>query len=376
MLNTKLQQDIVWYTNNISVISKGVEKVNEELIQKVFNKVDPTTEPKTTLTDQDNKIFTELEIDECNINLPRTRQFMDRFHVFDNAPKSRDSKVKNALSIMRRLIIQATIQFDADDFDSVVKHLSEKKEFDSMDQLLDHFYFNREWWYRRVRVYPPTHFKGMSNIDAVKEFLEKANGLKEVLLPVLPNLDSYLEGIKTMFCEGKLSETFDVQNYQADGQDIHGLSLWLRRRGSNRSENLHQKMKIAFGTRSYGAEVGHFLLLLVSYRYNLTTGYRRDGKYNFGMSRLDIIDRIQIWNEQIFNVNIFPSHENSFQFKPIEDFIAVGIGPLNYKKEFLHLSKKPHQSLKGDLQFVAVRMLVEGPPLSIHLKEEKKLFST
>ena len=58
------------------------------------------------------------------------------------------------------------------------------------------------------------------------------------------------------------------------------------------------------------------------------------------MSRLDIIDRIQIWNEQIFNVNIFPSHENSFQFKPIEDFIAVGIGPLNYKKEFLHLSKK------------------------------------
>ena len=51
MLNTKLQQDIVWYTNNISVISKGVEKVNEELIQKVFNKVDPITEPKTTLTD-------------------------------------------------------------------------------------------------------------------------------------------------------------------------------------------------------------------------------------------------------------------------------------------------------------------------------------
>ena len=97
MLNTKLQQEIVWYTNSISVISKGVEKVDEELIQKVFNKIDPTTEPKTTLIDQDNKIVTELEIDECNINLPRTRQFMDRFHVFDNAPKSRDSKIKKCI---------------------------------------------------------------------------------------------------------------------------------------------------------------------------------------------------------------------------------------------------------------------------------------
>ena len=122
MLNTKLQQDIVWYTSNISVISKGIEKVDEELIQKVINNIDQQKVQKETLSNHDSKIITELEIDECNINLPRTRQFMDRFHVFDNAPKARDSQVKNALSIMRRLIIQATIQFDADDFDSVVKH--------------------------------------------------------------------------------------------------------------------------------------------------------------------------------------------------------------------------------------------------------------
>ena len=89
-------------------------------------------------------------------------------------------------------------------------------------------------------------------------------------------------------------------------------------------------MKISFGTRSYEAEVGHFLLLLVSFCYNITTSYRRDGKYNFRMTRLDIIDQIQIPNEQIFNVDIFPAHGNYFQFKAIEDFSAVGIGPLNY----------------------------------------------
>ena len=85
-----------------------------------------------------------MEIDECTINLPRTRQVMDWFHVFDNSPKSMDPSVKNALRIMRRLIIQVTIQFNTDDFDPVVKLLSKKKQLDNMDQLLDHFYYNHK----------------------------------------------------------------------------------------------------------------------------------------------------------------------------------------------------------------------------------------
>ena len=36
-----------------------------------------------------------------------------------------------------------------------------------MDELFDPFYYNHEWWYRRVHVYLPTHQKVMSISNAV-----------------------------------------------------------------------------------------------------------------------------------------------------------------------------------------------------------------
>lgn len=192
----------------------------------------------------------------------------------------------------------------------------------------------------------------------------------------LPKIKEYFDNLKSMFLERKLSETFDVQNYQYDGTDRNGLHCWLHRRGSNRSENLHKKMKIAFGTRSYGAEVGHYLLLLLCYCYNLSTGCRHGGKYNFGMTRMDIIDRIQIQIEESFCFDIFPLHTNQSQFQFISNFVAIGIGLLSYDNDFVKQSLIPNKHLKGDLKFMASRMGLEAPPLGVRTKEEKKTFSS
>ena len=69
-------------------------------------------------------------------------------------------------------------------------------------------------------------------------------------------------------------------------------------------------MRVAFGPHGVGAEVGHYLLLLVCYRYNINTGIRRKGMYNFGTIMHNLIDRIQLRMMQIFGVDVFPTHTN------------------------------------------------------------------
>ena len=126
---------------------------------------------------------------------------------------------------------------------------------------------------------------------AVRRMVEKAPVLKEAMTP---KLALYFDTIETIIAEGRLEECYDVSSYQWDGTDRHGLNLWLRKRGLIRSENMHQKMIFAFGPHGLGAEVGHFLLLMVTYRYNVNTGVRRKGYHDFRMPYHDRIDRIQI----------------------------------------------------------------------------------
>jgi hypothetical protein len=120
--------------------------------------------------------------------------------------------------------------------------------------------------------------------------------------------------------------------FQQDGQDKNGLNLWLRKRGSNRSKNLNQKLKVAIGPWGVGPEVGHFLLLLVSHRFNVNTGIRRNSWHDFGMPWLDSIDRVQLKCLQIFGYDPFPEHVNQLLFKGVDDFVAIGIGPLPREK--------------------------------------------
>ena len=135
-------------------------------------------------------------------------------------------------------------------------------------------------------------------------------------------------------------------------------------------------MRVAFGPHGVGAEVGHYLLLLVSYNYNINTGIRRKGFVNFGMPYYDKIDKIQLRMMQLFGIDIFPTHTNQLLFDPIKDFVAVGVGPLNYDDKYV-TKGKPHKELEGkhDLWFLADRMGLVGPPLHIAHPKEKRIFN-
>jgi len=95
------------------------------------------------------------EQEEDTSHLPSTREYGDRFHIFDAMPSSRDPSMKCKFALIRRLVIQCTLEFDHDDWDSMIAYLAQKKGIFSLEDVLDHFNFNREWWYRRVRLYPP-----------------------------------------------------------------------------------------------------------------------------------------------------------------------------------------------------------------------------
>jgi hypothetical protein len=108
-----------------------------------------------------------------------------------------------------------------------------------LDDILDHLYFNREFWYRRVRVYPPPAQKGADNIRAVRDLVTTNDILKAGWVP---KVEQYFDNLEEMAEQGKLEECHDVELYAWDGTNNHGFNLWLRHRGSNRLENMHQKM--------------------------------------------------------------------------------------------------------------------------------------
>lgn len=80
--------------------------------------------------------------------------------------------------------------------------------------------------------------------------------------------------------------------------------------------------------------------------------------------------------QEIYNVIVYPSHRNcAIISNPIENYVAVGIGPLSYDSRFVTFSNKPHDEVKGDLRFVAASMQLELPPLIISTKEERVIFN-
>ena len=201
--------------------------------------------------------------------------------------------------------------------------------------------------------------------------MEKSKLLKQALTP---KLEAYFDAVEEMCRKGMMEECTDVCLFQWDGTDKCGLDLWLRKRGSNRSENFHQKMRVAFGPHGVGVHVGHYLLLLVTYRYNINSGVRRTGCHNFGMPYPGIIDRIQVRYQQLFDYDVFPNHVNQSLFKPVKAFLAVGVREMNYDGQYVEKGH-PHPDLVGDMKFMAERTKLRGPPLHIATIEEKKIFN-
>ena len=173
---------------------------------------------------------------------------------------------------------------------------------------------------------------------------------------------------------GYFQELEDASTYKWNGRDSNGLSLWLRLKGSVRCENYHQKMESAIGSWIVGAEMAHYILLVLTYRYNCKASVQRYNGMNFMHHEHHLIDRIQIKIQQLFNVVIHKNHVNASLMKLDPNFIAVGIGPLHYSSDYV-ASGAPNDKLKSDLCFIAKMMNIECPPLPMSHPHEKKLFN-
>jgi hypothetical protein len=59
------------------------------------------------------------------------------------------------------------------------------------------------------------------------------------------------------------------------GVDKYRLDLWIRLRGTVQPENVHSRMQVALPPWGIGPRTAHWLLVCLSYRYNVNAGVKR-----------------------------------------------------------------------------------------------------
>ena len=257
-----------------------------------------------------------------------------------------------------------------EDYDKVKTHLLSVKKNSIL--LTKHFFFNLEWWKQRVRMVTPKGDTHENNIYLLHCFVATDDDFKKFYNE---DVKKYFEDFEKKCRDGLFEELDDVDLFRNVGVDCYGLDLWIRLRGSNRAENMHQKMKGTIGFWTVGAEIGYYLLVLLSYRYNISTGIKRYGDINFGNPYLHIIDRIQIRVQQIYDVLIFENYQNISLKIGDNNFVSVGIGELNYSD--LYVTKgEPDERIKNrDILFMAKKMKLAMSPLPISHRNEIKIFN-
>ena len=122
----------------------------------------------------------------------------------------------------------------------------------------------------------------------------------------------YFEDYENKCRDGLFEELDDVDIFRNVGVEYYGLDLLIRLRGSNRDENVHHKIKSTIGFLTVGAEIGHYMLGLISHRHIISSGIKRWGDNNFGHPCLHVIDRIQIRILKIYDVLVFENYQIFF----------------------------------------------------------------
>lgn len=306
----------------------------------------------------------------------RSRQKEDIFHQFKILLDliSKKEPLRNTIS---RLVIHATFIFHDEDFSKIEDYLQRIKGFDQNDsgylqKVMDHFYFNREWWREHCRMYIAKSENHAARLQKVVQAMKTDPELAKLLTP---EVQQYFENFIVKALKGEFEEQDDVVLFIKRGEDAHGLPLYYRLRGTVRTENLHQKMKAAIGPWNVGPQTAHMMLVLICYRYNVKTRIKRCGANNFGHCELYYIDRIQNRLQEIFNVLAWPRHVNQSLFRGKKDMTSVGIGPLTYDPKYVEQSDEPAPCLKGDRWFMAKQMRLKYPILHIGSIAEIKIFN-
>ena len=220
-------------------------------------------------------------------------------------------------------------------------------------------------------MYTPAADEHARRIRRVHEIIRTEESFKS---EYTQELAAYLFGFEEKARKGMFEELSDVSLYQWDGTDSNGLDLWLSKRGSTRAENFHQKLMAALGPWGVGAQTAHYIMLLVTFRYNVKAGIRRSNEHNFGHPYLQCIDRIQMHYLNIWGIDVFPRHKNLSQFSAVPGYSPVGIGPLHYSGEFVK-EGAPHKLLKGDIKFTSERQGLECSPRHVRHPKEMKIFN-
>jgi hypothetical protein len=98
-------------------------------------------------------------------NPMQSRQHEDLWHQFDAIPLWKTCKVRAA---MLCLLIHATYQFVQEDYNHMEEYLTSKRGIHVSD-MLNHFYFNREYWQKQVRT-PMYEADAQNNIKTEKHY--------------------------------------------------------------------------------------------------------------------------------------------------------------------------------------------------------------
>ena len=123
-------------------------------------------------------------------------------------------------------------------------------------------------------------------------------------------MKKYFEDFENKCKDGLFEELDNVDLFRNSGLDSYGLVFWIRLRGSNRAENVHQKMKSTMGFWTIGSECCYYPLVLLIHRHNITSGIKQSGDTNFSHPCLHIIDRNQIRIQKIYDVLVFENYQN------------------------------------------------------------------
>ena len=171
----------------------------------------------------------------------RSRDKSDVFHEHYNAPLKKDCP---ASSFFHCLFRHATFAIDEEDENKVKNILASK----GIKNFNDHWFFNKSYWYARVRMYPRSADDASSNLFAVLDYLKGSDAFKKY---VTEDVTKHIVGWAKRCRHGRYEDLPDVHMYDFDGCDSDGLDTWISRRGS-KAENFHQKMKVAAGPWGMG----------------------------------------------------------------------------------------------------------------------------
>ena len=125
--------------------------------------------------------------------------------MFNNLPMGRKVPIKSAVS---SLLIHAKFIFCAEDFNAVSKFLNNTEQINNEFDLHNNFYFNRDLWRQRVRMYTHNASDHAKSVRVVHNYVQKNETCREY----------YTNNVREYF---KIFEKKAQQGYFEELDDVH-----------------------------------------------------------------------------------------------------------------------------------------------------------